>query len=285
VIYDYARLNFVNTVLSKRKLQWFVDQGLVESWTDPRFPTVQGMVRRGLQVEALRDFISHQGVSKNTTLQGWDKLWSINKKLLDPVAPRHTAVEAAGRVRVTLTNGPAAVEVATVPKHNKNPAVGNKASYRAATVLIEQVDAQAVSEGEEITLMSWGNCVVREVARDAAGAVTGVTAELHLAGDVKKTKLKTTWLADVPELVELETREFGHLLTKAKVEEDDAIEDIANRDSVKVTAMLGDPNMRNLNRGDTLQLERKGFYIVDQAMAAPGQKLVLFHIPDGKMAK
>lgn len=50
VIYDYARLNFVNTVLSKRKLQWFVDQGLVESWTDPRFPTVQGLVRRGMQV-------------------------------------------------------------------------------------------------------------------------------------------------------------------------------------------------------------------------------------------
>ena len=89
----------------------------------------------------------------------------------------------------------------------------------------------------------------------------------------------------MPELVEVECREFGYLLTKAKVEEDDAIEDVANRDSVKVTHVLGDPNMRNLNQGDTIQLERKGFFIVDQAMAMPGQKLVLFHIPDGKMAK
>jgi len=47
----------VYTVLSKRKLTWFVNAGMVEGWTDPRMPTVQGMLRRGLQLEALREFI------------------------------------------------------------------------------------------------------------------------------------------------------------------------------------------------------------------------------------
>ena len=38
-----------------------------------------------------------QGASKNVTYQEWDKIWSTNKRLIDPVCPRHTAVEAQAR--------------------------------------------------------------------------------------------------------------------------------------------------------------------------------------------
>ena len=48
------------------------------------------MIRRGLTPHALREFMISQGVSKNTTLQEWDKIWAINRRVIDPVAPRHT---------------------------------------------------------------------------------------------------------------------------------------------------------------------------------------------------
>lgn len=40
-IWDYSRLALVNTVLSKRKLTWFVESKHVDGWDDPRMPTVQ----------------------------------------------------------------------------------------------------------------------------------------------------------------------------------------------------------------------------------------------------
>lgn len=64
-------------------------------------------------------------------MQEWDKIWTINKKIIDPVCPRHTAIEAAGRVLLHLTNAPKEPEVVIYPCHKKYPPAGNKATTRS----------------------------------------------------------------------------------------------------------------------------------------------------------
>ena len=50
---EFARLNVTNMIMSKRYLKKFVDDGSVESWDDPRMPTIAGIRRRGYTPEAL----------------------------------------------------------------------------------------------------------------------------------------------------------------------------------------------------------------------------------------
>lgn len=79
-IWEYSRLSMTNTVLSKRKLTWFVNEKLVDGWDDPRMPTVRGVLRRGMTVEGLKEFIIAQGSSRSVVFMEWDKIWAFNKK-------------------------------------------------------------------------------------------------------------------------------------------------------------------------------------------------------------
>ena len=58
-----------------------VDEGIVNGWEDPRLPTVRGVLRRGLTVEALKMFIIAQGSSRSVVFMEWDKIWAMNKKV------------------------------------------------------------------------------------------------------------------------------------------------------------------------------------------------------------
>ena len=282
-IWDYSRLAFAATVMSKRKLLWFVESGRVDGWDDPRFPTVRGVIRRGLQVDALRSFILAQGASRSVTLQDMDKLWAANRAVVDPLARRHTAIrEGAGaqKVKLTLAGGPASPETVDLPAHKKNPALGTKAQTRAAAVWLEQADAAGIGEGEEVTLMDWGNAVVEKVEKDASGVVLSATGRLHLEGSPKTTRLKLTWLPadEAAPLTPLTLVEYGDLLTKGKLEEGEDVADFVNTDSKRVGSAVGDAGLAALPVGTLLQLERVGYYRVDVAGDSP----TLIRIPDGK---
>jgi len=287
-IWDYSRMNFVYTLLSKRKLQWFVDQGLVTGWDDPRFPTIRGIRRRGMTIEALRNYILMQGASQKDLMLEWDKLWAINKKVIDPVAPRFAALEKEKLVEVNILDDitPYTKEVL---KHKKNPDVGTKNVNYSNKIYLEFADVAELEDNEEFTLMDWGNAIVKKINWSADhSSVDSMDIVLHLEGDFKKTKKKVTWLSRVAasgdkSVVDVTFLDYDYLITKRKLEEDDEVKDFITPVTEFKKAAVGDINMASLKKGDIIQIERKGYFIVDKAY--DGTSMDIISIPDGKAGK
>jgi glutamyl-tRNA synthetase len=281
-IQDFSRLAFSYTLLSKRKLQWFVDKAKVEGWNDPSFPTISGLLRHGLTVEALRELVIAQGASKSIVLMDIEKLWTLNKQVIDPKVPRYIAVNRDA-VTMKLTNAPAP-HFKSQPRHRKNNALGTKMVAYAQEILLDVADAVELAKGEEITLMYWGNAIVKEIQKDSAGKITHVVGELHLEGDPKNTAKKLHWLAKSDELVSVSLCDIGNLITKPSLDKEEKLEPFVNPTIKTYTDGLGDASLRALNKGDMLQLERKGYYIVDRALGTDDKPLLLIRVPDGHRA-
>ncbi|KAF2095968.1 glutamyl-tRNA synthetase [Rhizodiscina lignyota] len=283
--WDFSRLNFVRTLLSKRKLTKFVDTGFVWGWDDPRMPTVRGIRRRGMTIPALREFILKQGPSKNIVNLQWDQFWAINKKYIDPIAARYTAVDSVDKVPVTVVGARAAPYSEEKDKHAKNKELGTKKVVYSQNIILDQADAASFEQDEEITLMNWGNAIVRKISHSInplkLKTVTSLELELHLQGDVKKTKKKVTWLSTDQELVPVEMVDFDYLITKDKLGDEDNYEDFLTPKTEFRTEALADCNVASLKVDDIIQFDRKGFFRVDRAFAH-GKPAVLFQIPTGK---
>lgn len=293
-MWDFSRLNFIKTFLSKRKLAKLVDSGAVWGWDDPRMPTVRGVRRRGMTVAALRDFIIRQGPSRNIVSMDWTTFWAANKKEIDPVAPRHTALLQDGLVKCALSGSevPTSVTSDKRPKHPKNAEVGTKDVFYAPTLYLDQDDAKSFKVDEEITLMGWGNAFVREIPNGTP--IPSLKLELNLKGDFKATEKKVTWLAaEGFKLVPAELWEFDYLITKDKLEEDDNVEDFLNPNTASMVDAWCDAGVGELKADDIIQLERRGFFRVDKGLkdwkegeaGEKGPRVVLFAIPTGKGGK
>jgi glutamyl-tRNA synthetase len=282
-IHAFSRINFVRTLMSKRKLAALVDGGAVEGWDDPRFPTIQGVARRGVSMASLRDFIVSQGASRNIVNLEWDSFWAVNKAAYEPTAVRLMCVEKAGSKVLSLTNVPqyfeGGVHALAVPKHPKNDALGLRPIRVGQKIWLEGDDAAALKAGDEVVLMRWG------LVRLTAATADGFAGEVVPDGVVKKKKT-LSWLADTEDLVDLVLVEYDYLIAKAKLDEDDdlATPGVLTPVSKVETPARGDPMIKLCSKNDVIQLERRGFFRVDAPwnMKAKSDPIRLIYIPDGK---
>lgn len=133
--------------------------------------------------------------------------------------------------------------------------------------------------------MNWGNVIIHKVHWDANNVVTRLDGSLNLSGDPKKTEKKLTWLdgsaAAAMDQVRVSFIELDMLVTVPKIEEGVDFESVVNPNSKFDTPGVGEAALRNVSQGQILQINRRGFFRVDE-LATADSPLKLILIPDGR---
>ena len=135
---EFSRLGLEYTVMSKRLLHRLVDENIVAGWDDPRMPTLAGLRRRGVPAEAIRDFCSRIGVTKQDNRVEINLLEFCIRHDLEKRAPRGMGVLEPLLVEITNWEGEAlALEG---PWHAQNEDLGQRTLPFGRELYIERSD-------------------------------------------------------------------------------------------------------------------------------------------------
>src|SRR5881397_2117914 len=180
--YEFSRLNFTYTVLSKRFLRRLVSEGHVRGWDDPRMPTLAALRRRGFPPEGLRNFLDIVGLGgKGTSAAEIEMLEHEVRDVLNRRAPRRFAVLRP--LKLVIDNYPEAqVEEMEAVNNPEDPSGGTRKVPFSRVLYIEQDDFRdpappkyfRLSPGAEVRLRYAYIVKCTGVERDSAGQATTV---------------------------------------------------------------------------------------------------------------
>jgi len=279
---EFARLNINYTVMSKRKLKQLVDEKLVNGWTDPRMPTLEGMRRRGYTPAAIRNFCEMVGISKSNSLVEVGQLEFCLREDLDATAPRAMCVLRP--LKVVLSNFPAAqIDVLRMPRHPKDAGMGEREIPFTRELYIDRNDFEEVpppgfkrlTVGGEVRLRGAYIIKCEQVIKDASGTIT----ELHCSCDMntlgknaegRKVKGVIHWVP-ATQAIEVEVRMYDRLFEHPAP---DAAEgdyrDNINKNSLVVLNALAEPSVASAQPEQRFQFEREGYFCADRFDSKPG---------------
>ena len=234
---QFTRFNFKGTPVQKRLLRPLVQKKVVSGWDDPRMPTIEGVRRRGILAEAIRQFTLQVGYNKSEHEYDWSLLFSVNRKLLDPVTKRYFFVPNPVKVRV---EGAPSRE-AEIPFHPDKALGSRKIKATDGEVWMSKDDLAALKVGELFRFMELYN--VRLVSNDQNGL------RAAYAGDeLVRESRKLQWAGS--EHVGVKVLEPSELYN-----EDGSF----NEKSLKVTEGIAEAAYSDLAEGEIIQFQRYGF--------------------------
>ncbi|MGB0788027.1 MAG: glutamine--tRNA ligase/YqeY domain fusion protein [Marinirhabdus sp.] len=276
---EFARRNISHTVVSKRKLARLVQGGTVNGWDDPRLPTISGMRRRGYTSDSIRNFAKSIGVGKRENLIDVSHLEYHVREDLNKKAPRVMAV--LDPLKVVVTNYPADGE-AWLEAEN-NPGDKNAGSRKlpfSNELYIEKGDFREEANrkffrlklGGEVRLKNGYIIKANKAVKDPAGNITEVYCTYDpdsrsgsgTAASMRKVKGTLHWVS-AKHALPITVRLYDRLFTDPAPDthRDRDFLEFINPSSLQTITAFGEPGLKELRPGDSVQFQRLGYFVVD----------------------
>lgn len=290
---EFGRLNLTNTVMSKRKLKQLVDEKYVDSWDDPRMPTISGLRRKGYTPEAIREFVMAAGVSKGFSTVDEQMLEHFVREDLKLKAPRTMGILKP--LKVVITNYPEGeVEWLDAEINPENPDMGIRQIPFSREIYVEQDDFMEnppakyfrLFPGNEVRLKHAYFIKCEEVVKDENGHVVELRCtydpETKSGTGFTGRKVKGTlhWV-DASHCLPAEFRLYEPLILDADLNEDKGEDksfiDYVNENSLEILQGFIEPNMKDAKAQDKFQFFRHGYFNVDPKHST-AEKLVFNRI-------
>lgn len=226
VFIHYGLLNVeeAKSKISKTEARKNIESGVYTGWDDPRTWSLQALRRRGIQPEAIRQFVINMGLSEADVTVPAEILYSENRKIIDSKANRYFSI--LNPVKIKITGAPKMKE-AELPLHPDFPKHGKrKIPLNFEKMYVEKEDLDKFMN-QEIGLI---NLFSIKLAKNAE----------FVSKNVKFESQKLHWLSE-PNV-------------KIKIVMPDG----------SMKEGIGEPGMMKLKKDELIQLVRIGFFRVDK---------------------
>ena len=283
--YEFSRLNLTHTVLSKRALVQLVEGGHVSGWDDPRMPTISGLRRRGYPAQAIREFCSRVGVTKQDNVIEMALLEFCVRELLNAQAPRRMAV--LNPLKLVIENYPEGeTEDLQAVNNPGDESAGTRAVPFSRELYIERDDFMEdppkkffrLAPGREVRLRYAFFVICNEVIKDDSGEVVELrcTYDPETRGgnapDGRKVKATIHWVS-AEHAISAEVRQYEPLFRDEQPDIKRSLGDALNPDSLKVlTDCRLEPALADASPGVPVQFERLGYFCLDPD-SGPGKHI------------
>ncbi|MBD0850616.1 glutamine--tRNA ligase/YqeY domain fusion protein [Maribacter arenosus] len=277
---EFARRNLSHTVVSKRKLLKLVDEGVVNSWDDPRMPTISGLRRRGYTPESIRNFADTIGIAKRDNLIDVSLLEFHVREHLNKVAPRVMGV--LDPVKVVITNYPEGKEEWLEAENNpEDVSSGSRQVPFSREIYIEKDDFKEEANrkffrlklGSEVRLKNAYIIKANSCSKDTDGNITEIQCTYDPRSksgsgteeSLRKVKGTLHWVS-IKHALEAEIRIYDRLFLDESPDthKDKDFMEFINPDSLKVIKGYLEPSLKNVEIQDRVQFQRLGYFCVDQ---------------------